>query len=320
MSGYVIVQPLGGLGNRLLALTSALRLANLWRRPFKVCWEPDEHCFAEFHELFDFPVPLVSASAAHRGMKIADVTWFMGGGGFLHTPNLEEPPPGQDIWIRSQLIVCHSAESRANHFYSFDSVIFDLWKWFYYLEPCRSIIERANAFDRVRRHRTVTVHIRRVNPKDVGLARHFDAMVHSAFPTDDDYTRIMSSMLACDNNIQFFVATNGAETENRLRSEFGDKVIIRAKESVDRSLKAVAIQEAMVDLILMSRTSLILRYFWSSFPYFASIIGWTDTAVIMPDGDKNGISIASIRMKANQTVETTFLKHFSEILPDRVVP
>lgn len=115
MVDNLIVECLGGLTNRLMALTSGLRLANYYGLGFKLSWESATECGAEFEELFDNKFDLVSPrerSQYSNGTRIG-----FGGAGWDNEPVLPKPPAGSDFWLTTHAIITHPNEGRNRSFF-----------------------------------------------------------------------------------------------------------------------------------------------------------------------------------------------------------
>jgi len=107
----------------------------------------------------------------------------------------------------------------------------------------------------------VAVHVRR---RDNGAAR-----LHS--PTKL-FTAHMDAHAKAGTNC-FFLATDDADVEAELRARYGAGVVrVYRKRSRDRDVKE-AIQDALVDLLLLSGGRKLLASHWSSFSATAGLVG-----------------------------------------------
>jgi len=88
----------------------------------------------------------------------------------------------------------------------------------------------------------------------------------------DEYFQIlMDAVIAACPDVTFFLATSDQDTESRFRRRFGDRVISFPKTCSGRH--QAAIEEALVDLILLSRTRAVLGNYFSSYSFAASVLG-----------------------------------------------
>jgi len=72
----------------------------------------------------------------------------------------------------------------------------------------------------------------------------------------------------------FFLATDSPEEEQDMKKLFGDRIITFAKK-LDRN-NPEAIQDALVDLLCLSKTRKIIGSFYSSFSDIAADIGYIE--------------------------------------------
>lgn len=110
-------------------------------------------------------------------------------------------------------------------------------------------------------NKVVGVHIRRTdNAESIRLSPS------SAF------VREMKRAVDDDGIEAFFVASDSDEEKRMLRKEFGDNRIITNEHVASRSDEN-GLKDAVVDLLMLSRTNKIIGSGWSSFSEVASYIG-----------------------------------------------
>lgn len=107
---------------------------------------------------------------------------------------------------------------------------------------------------------TVGLHIRRRDNRK--------SIRHS--PTDA-FIAAMEDAVANNPETRFFLATDSPAEEARLRRHFGDRILTRRRKL--SRLHTSGLQDALVDLILLSRTSRVIGSHWSSFSEVAAEIG-----------------------------------------------
>jgi hypothetical protein len=132
----------------------------------------------------------------------------------------------------------------------------------------RTLIPRAEFIEAVNRFAlpplTVGVHIRRGDP-----TREFiDEYRRSE---DAHFIAIMQAVLDAVPGTQFFLATDHPPTEVRLRELFGHRILTYRKTSLLRHRQAI--REAMMDLLLLSRTAAVIGTHFSTFSEGAAMLG-----------------------------------------------
>jgi len=122
---------------------------------------------------------------------------------------------------------------------------------------------------------TVCVHIRRTD--------HCTSILHSPeeFFVKEMDMRCMPGWEVARNVPfgQFFLATDDPEVEMRLRNRYGEKLVTYTKRALDRSLPE-AIEDALVDILLLAQGTEILGSYKSSFGSIASLFRQVSLTVI----------------------------------------
>lgn len=260
----ILVQPVGGLCNRLRVLVSALIQAELMGRPCHLLWWPRMSCNCRFDDLFE-PTPVLRVVP----YWYIRVTKYFGLSPFANSINVSN---GQIITQDSLAAMNYMVDTHALEKYSVlyfkdcysDFMPYDMSPNVYsqkvtqYLQlllPKRSIAKRLLSLPST----AIGVHIRRG-----------DNRVSSEMSRVDDFITEMKRCVKQQPDIVFFVATDDPAVEVELKRVFAAKIITFPKSSYARSNK-IAIQEALIDLLLLSRCKRILGSYYSSFSDYASL-------------------------------------------------
>lgn len=271
---FLISKPMWGLANRLLALTSAMRLAERHQRPFHMDWRPAEECMAEFHDLFAAPLSRVRVEGSPRDALLLDSTGLAPK--WIKIANVVSP----DIFKNDRIIIqSHSMTVTNDETFTEkdpfnNGFALDMRKYFLKLVINNAVSEIINKFNDINFSNLIGVHIRRSSPK-TGLGENLFKAA-----SNDLYERIFDYLLSHNKNLRFYLSTNGQETEEHFINRFGDRILRYPKRSIDYHRETVAVQDALVDMILLSRTRLILRHEPSTFAYFATLIGHNPQLII----------------------------------------
>lgn len=262
----IMIEPCAGLGNRLLALTSAYALGKKLDREVKVIWKREAGCNIRSEELFAFrglEVTDISESGlkkdfigtlkgnqmkkkyramATRFVECDEVeAWKKQGGFALVEERIAAEPV---IYIKSYTNLCEiAAES------------------FSFLTPSDAVLARGTeVFARIN-EKTVGVHIRRTD--------HADAIAKSPLELFTD--RMQEEIEKNDAN--FYLTTDDHAVMKELRGRFpAERLIVYENKVLDRD-SAVGIQDALVDMLCLSKCNRILGSYLSTFSLIPSIMG-----------------------------------------------
>jgi len=251
----ITLEPIGGLGNRMRAIDSALALADALARPLRVIWTRTDDCHCRFGAIFD---PLPGATVVERG-------WWA-----------NRALRRFELWSGR-----HSREVRQRDLHRLRGADYD----FRLLESERSVfIQTHDRFQPARERgfsifaptqplraeidrlsssfteSTIGVHIRRGD--------HDPSRRHS--PTSAFVERI-SAEIACRPTARFFLATDAPDVEEELTRLFGNR-IVTFRKPFDRTTEP-GVQAAVVELFALARTNRLLGSFYSSFSETAAELG-----------------------------------------------
>ncbi len=257
----LVLYPKNGLANRLRALASAKILADYAGRKLFVNWYPSEECNSEWEDLFvnkieRYPFPLSSFQA---GINLYD--------DHNNTDGFCSDMPRTLICNNSDVVAVHTClnfqpEEMAKEAYRSA-------KSFFYrsLQPVHNVERTVSDIYKCHfeRNEIVGVHIRRTDhlffiQKDPRLV----------CPTDM-FIEAMGDVLKNNAKIKFFLATDDKKEEKRIRHIFGDAVIVYKKEVINRDTKK-GMHDALIDWLLLSKTSRIISSYSSSFSEEAAMV------------------------------------------------
>jgi len=268
----LIVYPEYGLANRLRVLASANILAEYTGRKLFVNWIPSKVCNVEWQYLFlnqleSCPIPL---SGFQVGINLFDDS--------VIPMSLSLDIPRLSVSDEPHQIVVHTCrnfqpEEMTNEAYA------DAKSSFYKnLRPVEAVQKTID--DMQKRYfdgcDVIGVHIRR-NDHLTFLQKD-----HRLVCPTSMFVEAMENILRVNPGTKFFLATDDKKEEMRIRRLFPDIVIVYAKESVSRNTKE-GMQDALVDWMLLSKTSSILAPYMSSFSVEAGAVNRIKTRVIVAE-------------------------------------
>ncbi|MCI5480554.1 MAG: hypothetical protein MR416_05160 [Lachnospiraceae bacterium] len=241
----IIIQPSGGLCNRIRSINSAMTLAKKKGLPLKVLWlnAPELNC--PFESLFQptKEFELINIYSLKSPKKL-----------FLQF-TAKQRFNNEDILNNKTGVTLNEDFYRKLS----DSVYIFTWEQFYPTEdyhlfrPTQEIQAKIDAFtDRFAPH-MVGVHIRRTdNVSAIGKSG------------TEAFIRAMEAEIAADPDVKFFLATDERKEEDLLREHFGNRIISNEHRVLDRN-SIEGMHDAMIDLYCLAATDKILGSFWSSF-------------------------------------------------------
>ena len=266
----VVVYPKNGLANRLRVLASASILAECTGRNLFVNWLSSKDCNVEWGELFlnqieSHPRPL---SDFRVGINLYDDT--------VIPMSLYRDIPRLSVSDESHLIAVHTCrnfqpEEMTNEAYEEAKSLF-----YRNLRPVDTV--RKTISDMQKRYfegcDVIGVHIRRKDHLDFLKKDH-----RLACPTNM-FVEAMEHILRSNPETKFFLATDDGEEEKLIRRLFPDAVIVYEKEGFGRN-STKGMQDALVDWVLLSKTSRIIASYASSFSQEAALVNRIKTDVIV---------------------------------------
>jgi hypothetical protein len=300
MANRLIVEPVGGLTNRLMALSSGLRLANVFNRNFALCWSPADECGAEFTDLFANDFELVSP--ADRGPDFVSYHIGHGASGWTQEPAIPPPQDDRDIWLKTHGVITYKGETRDKSFFPNGPVLFDLGRYVRTLRVRDDILEAAQRI-KFPPNKTIGLHIRRPYNQNVAISSAAHANEKEIYNSisDEYYSRLMEKILDLDRDVSFFLSTNSVQTERALRNLCSAEIFTFAKTSADDTRLASSTRDALVDLLLLSNTFGIVRQVDSHFALFAGLATLCTNLVLVRES--GGLAQVSIRFMENGIIE-----------------
>lgn len=256
---YLIVQPQGGLCNRMRTIAGAYKLAGILKKRLLVLWVRNTELNEFFCRLFD-PAPFRvvedrPGSATQRWLwRIVRRTSFftMINDEYIQHSGIRDSTTldwvtgmkGKNIFI----VACHDIIKDC------DYSIF---------KPSESIIKRCPI---VTSSHFSGFHIRRTDNEQ-----------SIRFSPTELFIQKMKEVNAGGGKI--FLTTDDLEEEHLLTDMFSGRIITNSKTSLDRN-NPMAIQDALLDLYTLSRCEKIYGSYWSSFSDVAAQWGHVEKIVL----------------------------------------
>jgi hypothetical protein len=249
--------PMGGLANRIFAITAAISFCKDNGVCLKVYWFRDRGMGARFVDLFNI-------SSKLDNVEIIDAKWYH----FLYDrprkTNLWLPKIYQKISFDKSLYE-HEEYDVVLKCLSYDSVYLVQWCQFYKrnidlltIYPCDNI-RRIVDQRMFKNGNIIGIHIRRT-----------DNMLSIQNSPDELFVRLMREEISRNKDVRFYLASDSDETKRKMLCEFSDRIII-SNNFLNRSTK-MGIIDAYIELLLLSKCSKIYGSYGSTYSMLASLL------------------------------------------------
>lgn len=266
---YLFVQPLGGLCNRMRVITGAAELARIINKEVVVIWTADKTLNAKFSDLFDsLPYKVIDV---RLGSVKQRVIWHtltkLLGYSILDDKWIKDKARGKELntWIDSIKDKNIFINANLDILLNGDYGIF---------KPKSSLLLELNNVEC--NDNVIGIHIRRTD--------NVNAVKYS--PTRLFLSKVQNDIVK-DSELRFYLATDDPKEEEIFVNEFGDKMLIYEKHSLDRN-NPLAIKDALIDLYNLSRCRKIYGSYYSSF---------SDTAALWTKIEKEELKILNVSSK-----------------------
>lgn len=293
---YIICINCGGLGNRLKGLISVMRLSEKLARKHLLYWQNNQYCGCEFEDLFENKFSKINESELK---KIKKQDYELYNGSFVNSENPQkyllfntwkfvllpgEIPP--NINFISEI---YPSEEGSNIDFEYNKVPegmrIEIISYLKKLVPIQKIRETIDEFSQKNDiSNYIGLHIRRGDNK-------FSVDGREEVSSDELFIEKIKSM----PDEKFFLCTDSTETETKFKELFKERIITYHKGNRKRSKKE-SLQEALIDMLLLSKTKHIIGSYLSTFTELAWWFGEC----------KNKIEIVGIENVKQSPMPTTF--------------
>lgn len=260
----IVVQPQGGLCNRMRAICGAVSLARKIDGEITVVWTKDTSLNIEFSEIFeDFPYKVLDVCLSSVRYKLIyhwckDIRQYM----ILDDAWINKYARGKRFETWSNMI-----DQKNLFIITYADILFDGdYKIF---KPNSRTLHCMNTVNCD--HNTIGIHIRRTDNEM--------SVLHS--PTCLFIERVRVELLT-NPDAMFYLATDDPTEEELFEKEYGYHILTYNKHSFDRN-NPLAIKDAMIDLYNLSQCKKILASYYSSFSDVAALWGNIEKEVIKTD-------------------------------------
>lgn len=246
----IIIQPSGGLCNRIRVINSAYELAKKRQDKLTVLWLNNAELNCPFESLFE-PVTEIRIINIYSNLNLKKLLLQFGANQRFDNTMIENNKKNgvlnEDFF--------HSLKKK---------VYISTWEHFYpssnyhLFQPLKEILTKINAITKDFGENSVGVHIRRTD--------HTWAIDSSK---TNGFVTAIEQELAVKPDAKFYVATDDIKEENLLREKFSEHIVSNQNKSLSRNSVA-GMQDALIDLICLASTTKIFGSYYSSFTDIAA--------------------------------------------------
>jgi len=278
--GTFILQPQGGLANRMRVISVCYEMCRVHNIPFRVEWKANDELGALWSDIFEeqqlFPLE------DQRG-------WYKRS--YRYKRWYKRIP--DQLWAKVNncrvITIKESDELTGEHT---DEILNGLWnEWIRTIMSGTSIYITTGNWLGTVRNLSMFVPNAKIMAKVDDCAKSFSKNTYGIHVRRTDNVNAIASsplslfeqkiadILKTEPEARFYLATDDQETIDHLQGKFGREVIIVREKDFSRGTVS-GIQDAMVDMWILSRTKKIYGSFFSSFSEMASWIGGIELEVL----------------------------------------
>ncbi len=258
----IIINPIGGLANRMRAIASGIALCNEHDFNLKeIIWPINSDLYCPFDKLFE-PIDNIQVKSISNIKNIFLYDEPRKKNFFLSRLFQTDRYCGKILELHSNIYEYINSLNNTKKplliqsggiFYDFTP---EVYKNIFI--PRKELINEAK--QRIQSN-TIGLHIRRT-----------DNLVSIEQSPTDSFIQAINEEIKRDNTATFYLATDDDDVKQQLSSLFGNKRIIFSKLTASRKTEQ-GIKEAAIELLCLSMCKKILGSYWSSFSEAAALIG-----------------------------------------------
>lgn len=275
----LVIEPRNGLANRLRAIDSGIALAKILNKRLVVDWILNEDLNCRFDKLFEpidglimndgikLPYPFKKHLNLHYFFKSLrfDISFdSISLRSKLNTKNYKYYDEDFGVYLKKYNKI----------FITTGEFFYHSIKNYYYFKPKTFIINAVDEMCNNLGTNFIGIHIRRVDNKNAIL-----------YSPNSLFMKTIDSILEEDVNTKFFLSTDSKEEEILFKQSFPANIFTYSKNYNRNEEKGV--QDALVDLLCLSKAEKIFGSYYSSFSEAATYFSGNNL-IILRDHNKGG--------------------------------
>lgn len=259
----IYVEPRAGLCNRMRVIASAYSLAQKYNTKIVVLWRVSRGLNASFYDLFK-PIQDIDVKESKHKLSLSFL-WYA-----IKTR--------KQYWNISLITDSDKMEKelkKGNDIYICTVHQFDNVGNYSIFCPTDSIMKKAEKIIKKITEHTVGIHIRRGD--------NIKAIERS--PIELFTVRMDNMLKEGQDYISFYLATDAVDVQKYMLDRYHEKIISACNIKLDRNSLG-GMEEALVDLLVLSKCRLILGSYYSSFSEVAAAWGGKKLCVLDTKRDR----------------------------------
>ncbi len=274
----IVVKPIGGLANRIRVLSSSVVLANKTAKKLHVIWDSNWELNCPYYSLFQpndlFSVEEISSSRlSGRISKLTGIVYRKLGYNY--------PSGYKKVFMDSDIEHLMKTKFDFTSLKQYSSVYINTCYPFYtidykknhlsgFFSPIPYISEEVEKISEYFNQHTVGIHIRGTDNKESKRISPVNVFI-----------KLMEKEIKNHDQTLFFLATDDPDVESSLTGRFGKRVLTREKELSRDSV--TGIQDALIDVMCLSKTKFIIGSYFSTFSGLAARLGGIELIIARDD-------------------------------------
>ena len=279
--GKILLQPMGGLANRMRVISVLFELCCNVEAEFEVLWVNNDDCGASWRQLFKEPPFIIKEINGSYIHAYRSKRWYR------RLPHLLWMFYHKYTWLSNNdvcaLTAVDTPENSAKIRLDWECRLRNGERMFVVTGDNLGPVNDLSMFT------PIDGVCNYVNEFWEECASVYPVIYGLHIRRTDNIWSINSSPLElfekkiCDVLMQnpssaFYLASDDEDTVSELKAKFGDKVIVRAKELSRKT--SVGMQNALIDMLLLGKCKKIFGSYFSSFSEMASWIGGVELEII----------------------------------------
>ncbi len=268
MQKTIIVEPHGGLANRMRVIASSIWLGSLTNRKLKLIWNVNSGLNCPIEELF---MPIKDVDVINKHIVYRLLVFNQPRDSFKHKIlGLVKK------LITKQYFLIQDADIQRVHKDKNELCALVNSKKDIFMHTCEEISHKTHEYKRLfipitEIQHKIDEYCKGFNNKTIGLhIRRTDNKISIINSPIELFIKRIQEDLEKDSGCNYYLSTDDPDTESQLKTLFGPNIITRPKDY--SRFSKTGVKDAVVDLFCLSNTSKIYGSYWSSFSEIASRI------------------------------------------------
>lgn len=262
----------GGLMNRLTCLLSTIHVSERSNHTAYAWWTRNRHSMGMLDELFD---------PERSGFR--EIEYEHAVEAAMHTTYFSP----HTLELNKAKTIIHTIEPLTTA-PPIPHGFFEIGQIFKRFHPSPFVEGRLRPFDDTDFSQIIGFHVRMPYSNNA-----FSDMEQAKFRLGSNvFSRIIEDILTRIGDSRIMLCTNSEEMETILKGRFGSAIMTHKKTSTDNTTNPIAVQEALVDLILLSKCRHVISQHRSGFGFLAAAIGGRSALQITQDSSEDDYRIS----------------------------